>query len=166
MRGPNGSGKSTLMKMLASLSQPQGGSISIPEDARVHYIDASVAFRTGATVRDVITNWKLAFPKLESKHIVSIRNYLEFHAPDRQQANDLSSGEANKLRLFPLLCAFHKLWILDEPFVHLDHHMQHKLCKMMLSHHKMGGTIIFTSHTLPEHFDIPLTEINMAQEAA
>lgn len=162
--GANGSGKSTLLRILAGITRPQQGTL-LRRD-KVHFFDADTPLKPGATVGDTLAQWQLIFSQATPSHITSIRSLLDFHAPDTQIVDTLSGGETAKLKLFPFLCAHHRIWILDEPFTFLDQNSQVILCKMMHDHYDKNGIILFTSHSIPDFLTLPYTEIPLEQVAA
>ena len=61
----------------------------------------------------------------------------------------LSSGEKKKLELIRLILEQKKLWILDEPFNHLDSLSIEILNQTFLEHINNDGMILFASHYDP-----------------
>ena len=61
----------------------------------------------------------------------------------------LSSGEIKKLELLRLIIEQKKLWVLDEPYNHLDERSIAILNQTFLDHAKKNGMILFASHLTP-----------------
>ena len=61
----------------------------------------------------------------------------------------LSSGETKKLELLRLIIEQKKLWVLDEPYNHLDEFSIEVLNQTFVDHINNGGMIIFASHFNP-----------------
>ena len=61
----------------------------------------------------------------------------------------LSSGELKKLELLRLILEQKKLWILDEPYNHLDDLSINILNQTFIDHKNKDGVILFTSHLNP-----------------
>ena len=61
----------------------------------------------------------------------------------------LSSGENKKLELIRLILEQKKLWLLDEPFNHLDDFSMEILTQTFLDHVNNGGMILYSSHFNP-----------------
>ena len=58
----------------------------------------------------------------------------------------LSSGEIKKLELLRLIIEQKKIWILDEPYNHLDEGSIEILNQTFVDHIKKNGIILFASH--------------------
>ena len=61
----------------------------------------------------------------------------------------LSSGEVKKLELLRLIIEQKKIWILDEPYNHLDDGSIEILNQTFIDHVKKNGIILFASHFEP-----------------
>jgi energy-coupling factor transport system ATP-binding protein len=134
--GPVGSGKSSLAFLIASLLQPDGGSIrrdgissallslQFPE----HHV-------TCPTVADEVGSWGLD-PDL----ILPAAGLL-----DRSHADPfhLSRGELKRLNLICTIAREPDLLLLDEPFSSLDCSAKQQACTM-IEERKSGITIIFS----------------------
>ena len=72
----------------------------------------------------------------------------------------LSSGEQKKLELLRLILEQKKLWVLDEPFNHLDDLSIEILNQTFLDHINSEGMILFASHFDPNISNIETIEFN------
>ena len=72
----------------------------------------------------------------------------------------LSSGEAKKLELIRLILEQKKLWILDEPYNHLDDLSIDILNQTFIDHINNDGMIIFTSHFNPIINNLETLDLN------
>ena len=61
----------------------------------------------------------------------------------------LSSGEIKKLELLRLILEQKKIWILDEPYNHLDDLSIEILNQTFVDHTNNDGIILFASHYNP-----------------
>ena len=61
----------------------------------------------------------------------------------------LSSGEKKKLELLRLIIEQKKIWILDEPYNHLDDASIEILNQTFIDHVEKNGIILFASHFQP-----------------
>ena len=61
----------------------------------------------------------------------------------------LSSGEIKKLELLRLILEQKKLWILDEPYNHLDDASIKILNQTFIDHINKDGIVLFASHYKP-----------------
>ena len=72
----------------------------------------------------------------------------------------LSSGERKKLELLRLVFEKKKLWVLDEPFNHLDDLSIEILNQTFLDHINNDGMILFASHFDPMINNLETLEFN------
>ena len=161
--GPNGSGKTTLMLMLASLLQPEGGSIRI---AGFDPMDDTVAVRKRlGWMPDVLGSWAN----------LSVRTTLDYAARmygmDRpaaaQRAGELvtlvdltqladsptrvrSRGQKQKLSLARALVHDPEVLLLDEPASGLDPSARAQLRVLVRRLASEGKTLLISSHVLAE----------------
>ena len=161
--GPNGSGKTTLMLMLASLLQPEGGSIRIagfdPMDAT-----AEVRSRMG-WMPDVLGSWAnlsvrstleytarmygmdLPAASARAGELVSIVDLAELaSSPTRV----LSRGQKQRLSLARALVHNPEVLLLDEPASGLDPAARTHLRVLVRRLASEGKTILVSSHVLAE----------------
>jgi ABC-2 type transport system ATP-binding protein len=161
--GPNGSGKTTLMLMLASLLQPEGGSIRIagfdPVDAT-----AEVRARMG-WMPDVLGSWAnlsvrstleytarmygmdLAAATARAADLVSLVDLAELaSSPTRV----LSRGQKQRLSLARALVHDPEVLLLDEPASGLDPGARTHLRVLVRRLAAEGKTILVSSHVLAE----------------
>jgi heme exporter protein A len=60
----------------------------------------------------------------------------------------LSQGQKRRVALSRLMLTRAKLWVLDEPFVALDHAAIELLANLIAGHLSQGGLAVITSHQL------------------
>lgn len=157
LMGSNGAGKTTLLRMIAGLSRPTAGSVSIAG------IDLR---RAGPGLRrriGFVSHESLLYPELTG------RENLEFHARlfgvesvdtaiaaldelldlapilDRQ-AGVLSRGNRQRLTLARALLHAPRILLLDEPFTGLDEESSHRLLHILQTLVDSGRTVIMTTH--------------------
>ena len=58
----------------------------------------------------------------------------------------LSAGQKRRVMLARLATRDAKLWVLDEPFVALDAESTENLRRLLESHLRGGGALVFTTH--------------------
>ncbi|MDJ0335624.1 ABC transporter ATP-binding protein [Salinibacterium sp. G-O1] len=161
--GPNGSGKTTLMLMLASLLQPEGGSIRIagfdPMDAT-----AEVRSRMG-WMPDVLGSWANLSVRSTLEYAARMygmdRSTASARAEDLVQLVDLadlaasptrvlSRGQKQKLSLARALIHDPEVLLLDEPASGLDPGARTQLRLLVRRFAAEGKTILVSSHVLTE----------------
>ena len=166
--GPNGAGKTTTIKILATLLRPTYG------EARVDGL--SVGPVNARQVRSIIGYVPDYFGSYED---MVVREYLEFfaasyniHGPKRQQViddvlsltdlaykadaevNSLSRGMQQRLSLARVLLHDPKVLLLDEPASGLDPRARIEIRELLKELHRMGKTILISSHILLELADL------------
>ena len=166
--GPNGAGKTTTMKILATLLKPTWG------EARID--DLSVGPVNARQVRSVIGYVPDYFGSYED---MVVREYLSFfaaayniHGKKREQVmddvlsltdmaykadaevNGLSRGMKQRLSLARVLLHDPKVLLLDEPASGLDPRARIEIRELLKELHRMGKTILISSHILLELADL------------
>lgn len=166
--GPNGAGKTTTIKILATLLKPTWG------EARIDGL--SVGPVNARQVRSVIGYVPDYFGSYED---MVVREYLEFfaasyniHGQKRKQVvsdvldltdlaykvdaevNSLSRGMQQRLSVARVLLHDPKVLLLDEPASGLDPRARIEMRELLKELHRMGKTILISSHILLELADL------------
>ncbi len=160
--GPSGCGKSTLLRLIADLSQPTSGSISVnnksAHQARVD-LDYGMAFQQAGlfdwrTVRRNVElplelrGWDRSKRAARAQEMLELVKLPEFadHYPW-----ELSGGMQQRVAIARALAMDPALLLMDEPFGALDEmtreHMQAELMRICAA---TGKTTIFVTHSIPE----------------
>lgn len=166
--GPNGAGKTTTIKILATLLKPTWG------EARIDGL--SVGPVNARQVRGVIGYVPDYFGSYED---MVVTEYLEFfaaaydiHGEKRKQiiddvlaltdltfkadseVNGLSRGMQQRLSVARVLLHDPKVLLLDEPASGLDPRARIEIRELLKELHRMGKTILISSHILLELADL------------
>jgi ABC-2 type transport system ATP-binding protein len=166
--GPNGAGKTTTIKVLATLLKPTWG------EARIDGL--SVGPVNARQVRSVIGYVPDYFGSYEN---MVVQEYLEFfaasydiHGEKRKQVindvldltdlaykidaevNSLSRGMQQRLSVARVLLHDPKVLLLDEPASGLDPRARIEMRELLKELHRMGKTILISSHILLELADL------------
>ncbi|MEX0885993.1 MAG: ABC transporter ATP-binding protein [Phycisphaeraceae bacterium] len=169
--GPNGAGKTTTIKILATLLKPTWG------EARIAGL--SVGPVNARHVRRLIGYVPDYFGSYED---MVVQEYLEFfaaaydiHGPKRKQVvsdvldltdlaykadaevNSLSRGMQQRLSLARVLLHDPQVLLLDEPASGLDPRARIEIRELLKELHRMGKTILISSHILLELADLCTT---------
>ena len=113
------------------------------------------------SVEDNINFWRgLSSSKLNNEEIFELLKKLNIDKYYNTKVMYLQSGEKKKLELLRLILEQKKLWILDEPFNHLDELSIEILNQTFLDHIYNDGMILFASHYDPVIKNIETLEFN------
>ena len=156
--GPSGCGKSTLLRLIASLDQPQAGTIAIDSpdgtDTPIAYVfqDAHLL-----PWRSVLRNVELP---LELRGVgAAKRRDAALHALERVGLTDaasrypaqLSGGMRMRVSLARAMVTSPTLLLLDEPFAALDEITRQKLDEQLRALWLASGmTVVFVTHSTAE----------------
>jgi len=153
INGANGAGKTTLLKLLAGLLYPTEGEIK--HQQKIVYVGHKAGVNTHLTPREHIC-FDLS-PKSSDELIdVSLRR-LTLYDLQHTPCGLLSAGQCRRVGLLQLINSDALLWLLDEPWVALDHESMEGLSDLLLAHVSVGGAVVFTSHQ-PLPFDFPILQ--------
>ena len=156
--GPNGSGKSTTIRVLLGMIRPTSGSAFIMgNDAaknnrkvfgRIGYMPSETQFYERMKVSEVI---KLAADLHRKDCTFEAKRLCDrFQLDTKKKIEALSLGNRKKVSIICALQHAPELIILDEPTSGLDPLMQKEFFDVLEEKNKMGTTIFFSSHVLPE----------------
>jgi ABC-2 type transport system ATP-binding protein len=161
--GRNGAGKSTLLSVIAGLTRPDAGSITIDGiDVLKHPAKASglvgiAPQNTGIypplTVRENLEFFgELSGLKRSErrKRATDIAEQLGLASLLDRKASNLSGGEARRLHTGCALVHRPKLLMLDEPTVGADVATRMQLIAAVKSLASEGAAVVYTTHYLPE----------------
>ena len=171
IKGSNGSGKTTFLKVILNILEPYSGEIiwngkNIKKNIFNFYnqttfiMDNNTSTRE-LSVQDNINFWKgLSSSKLNNDEIFKLLKKLDIEQYYKTRVMLLSSGERKKLELLRLILEQKKLWVLDEPFNHLDDLSIEILNQTFLDHINSDGMILFASHFNPNISNLETLEFN------
>jgi len=171
IKGKNGSGKTTFLKVILNILEPKSGEIiwngkNIKKNIFNFYNDTTFIMDNNTSTRELsvqdnINFWKgLSSSKLNIDEIFKLLKKLDIEQYYKTRVMLLSSGERKKLELLRLILEQKKLWVLDEPFNHLDDLSIEILNQTFLDHINSDGMILFASHFNPNISNLETLEFN------
>ena len=154
--GPNGSGKTTTLRMILRILYPEEGRVTVlgsdwsrTADDRLGYLPEERGLYRKMRVRELLAY----FAKLKGFYDChrAIDQWLEqfgLATWANHRCEALSKGMAQKVQFLAAVVARPKLLILDEPFSGLDPVNMELLKEAVLSLHREGTTVIFSTHDM------------------
>ena len=147
--GINGTGKTTFLRILAGFEETDEGQVVMQNGLRITYLPQHPEFPEGATILSYVTqgqkeqSWN---PETEA-HMVLNKLGIEDH---EEEIAHLSGGQKKRLSIASALSNQASLLIMDEPGAALDLGAKEEILRYIHTFVKRGGTVILTSHELPE----------------
>ncbi len=152
--GANGSGKTTLLQALAGLSLLSCGERTFNDStalatwlANSHYLGHKLGNQGNLSCAEnlqfVAHVNQVALSEADIERVLyeaGLAGY-DFHL-----ASDLSAGQKKRLALSRLLLLDKTFWLLDEPFVNLDHAGCEWLYQIIENHLNKGGAVLLSAH--------------------
>ena len=171
IKGRNGSGKTTFLKVILNILEPKSGEIiwkgsNVKKNIFDFYNQTTFIMDNNTSTRELsvednINFWKgLSSSKLSKDEIFKLLNKLDIEKYYKTKVMYLSSGEQKKLELLRLMLEQKKLWVLDEPFNHLDDISIEILNQTFLDHVNNDGMILFASHYDPMINNLEILVLN------
>jgi ribose transport system ATP-binding protein len=171
--GANGAGKSTLIRILAGLTQPDGGDILVdgkrvvadsPHVANrlgMSFIHQELAFVPGMTV---LENIMLGMPKKTrfgvvdwgaiAKDVAPIAARVGVRAPLDANAKGLSTAENWLIAIARALVLKARLIVMDEPTAALSTAEAERLFSIIRDLRRSGVAVLYVSHRLDEILEL------------
>lgn len=165
--GPNGAGKTTTIRILATLLQPTWGEARVCghvvgyESRKIRPLIGYVPDFFGAyedmVVQEYLEFFASAYNILGKKRAQIVGDVLELTDLSYKRdalVDSLSRGMKQRLSIARVLLHDPKVLLLDEPASGLDPRARIEIRALLKELHRMGKTIIISSHILPELADL------------
>jgi len=171
LRGKNGSGKTTFIKVILNLLSSKTGEIfwegqNINKNIfnfynQITYVADHNTSSRKLSVLDNINFWKgLSSSNLSNDETLVLLETFNLKKYLNAETMYLSSGEVKKLELLRLILEQKKIWILDEPYNHLDDSSIEILNQTFVDHTNNDGIILFASHYNPAVNNLEILEFS------
>ncbi|WP_432800282.1 ATP-binding cassette domain-containing protein [Poriferisphaera sp. WC338] len=166
--GPNGAGKTTTIKILATLLKPTWGEARIdglsvgPVNARavrsiIGYVPDYFGSYQDMVVKEYLEFFAAAYDINGEQRERVIRDVLDLTDLSYKidaEVNSLSRGMQQRLSVARVLLHDPKVLLLDEPASGLDPRARIEMRELLKELHRMGKTILISSHILLELADL------------
>ncbi len=150
--GPNGAGKSTLMRIMAGLSQPSAGDVTLnldPED--VAYLGHSTFIYPGLTALGNLDFWGTMYGlDTTREELMELLKRVGLERAAEEKAGSFSRGMAQRLNLARIYLVEPKLIFLDEPGTGLDPKSLAMLRREIVAFRDNGTSVVWISHHVTE----------------
>ena len=171
IKGKNGSGKTTFLKVILNILISKTGEVywegkNINKNIfnfydQITFISDRSTSSRKLTVIDNINFWRgLSSSNISDDDIFILLETFNLKKYIRTETMYLSAGEIKKLELLRLILEKRKLWILDEPYNHLDDLSIEILNQTFIDHTNNNGIILFTSHYIPQIAKLDILDFN------
>ena len=171
IKGKNGSGKTTFLKVILNILISKTGEVywegkNINKNIfnfydQITFISDRSTSSRKLTVIDNINFWRgLSSSNISDDDIFILLETFNLKKYIRTETMYLSAGEIKKLELLRLILEKRKLWILDEPYNHLDDLSIEILNQTFVDHTNNNGIILFTSHYSPQIAKLDILDFN------
>ncbi len=155
--GENGAGKTTLLRMLAGLTRPAAGKVlrdevPITADMQAHTGSLNWCGHRSGLKADLTVAENLAYATRlcgRSGEVDTALGRLGIQNLGNLPAGVLSAGQARRVVLARLLVRPAAIWLLDEPFTHLDNASAQIVAELIDDHTRNGGLCVLAAHELP-----------------
>ena len=156
--GPNGAGKTTLIRIINHITAPDSGEVFFDGHRLVENDVTSIGYlpeERGLYKKMKVGDQAVFFAMLKGlsrrEAVIQLRHWFEkFEILDwwNRKVEELSKGMAQKIQFIVTVLHRPKLLIFDEPFSGFDPINANLLKEEILSLHREGATVIFSTHNM------------------
>ncbi len=161
--GPNGAGKTTTIKILATLLKPSWGEARVDgkvigyQNSEIRpvigYVPDFMGSYDDMVVREYLDFFATCYGLNGSQRLRAVGDVLELTELSykaKSQVAGLSRGMSQRLSIARVLLHDPKVLLLDEPASGLDPRARIEIRELLKELHRMGKTILISSHILHE----------------
>jgi ABC-2 type transport system ATP-binding protein len=175
--GPNGAGKTTTIKILATLLKPTWGEARIdglsvgPVNARqvrsiIGYVPDYFGSYDDMVVQEYLEFFAASYGihgQQRKQAVSDVLDLTDLHDKAEAEVNSLSRGMQQRLSVARVLLHDPKVLLLDEPAAGLDPRARIEIRELLKELHRMGKTILISSHILLELADL-VTNVGIIEQ--
>ena len=158
--GPNGAGKTTAIRMIMSILLPDSGELRVLGHAsaleakdRIGYLPEERGLYRKMKVAAYLTfiaRLKGVTERGLSDRVHSAIERIGLKGVEGKRCEELSKGMSQKIQILAATIHEPDLLILDEPFSGLDPVSTRLLKDLILTEHRRGATVLFSTHVMPQ----------------
>ncbi len=143
--GKNGSGKSTLLKIISTLDQEFGGTISVTPKVKIGYLaqDLALLEKNNSEGNLSILDYVVAQGAAVGEARLLLAGLLFRGDEVFKRISCLSMGEKGRVAFARLILSGANLLVLDEPTNYMDIHSREKIEEVL---EEYTGAVLFVSH--------------------
>lgn len=155
--GGNGAGKSTLIRMIAGLSMPTKGTISINGISKgdnkkkylnqIGYVPDEFQFQASISAKETIYFYA-KLKGIRTNRIKEVIDLVGLTDSLDKKVGTFSKGMNQRLLIAQALLTESPLLLLDEPTNGLDPYWVQKFARIIMQAKRNGQTIVFSTHDL------------------
>ncbi|QUL57689.1 ABC transporter ATP-binding protein [Paenibacillus tritici] len=153
--GSNGSGKSTLMKLIAGLSRPSSGRISVigvpvgmDSKSLVSFMPDVPVTESWMKVGDALRFQQDFYPDFDQAKALRMLEFMKLRTEDKVRT--LSKGMNERLQLTLALSRRARLYLLDEPIGGVDPVARTKILNALMEFYEEDSSILLSTHLVTD----------------
>lgn len=145
--GGSGSGKTTLLKMIAGLTRPTSGTISVSGTKKMVFQDPMRSLDPRMTIREIVAE---PLPLASDERIVEVLEEVGLSGEILHRfPHEFSGGQRQRISIARALIASPDILLADEPVSALDVSVRKKVLTLIdRLVHERHLTLLFVSHDL------------------
>lgn len=161
--GPSGCGKSTTLAMIAGLTDPTSGTITIsgedvttypPKDRDIAMVFQNIALFPHMTVYENMS-FGLRLQKVDQEvideKVQEAANILQLNGMMDRMPDELSGGQRQRVAIGRAIVLDPEVFLMDEPLANLDAKLRvHMRTELQRLHQKLDTTIVYVTHDQAE----------------